>query len=992
MAADKIIIEVESKASGVDPLIEKLNQVSDAEKKIAAEVKKTSDEFIKANNAEAKSTDEATKKTIALLTKINGLKGKNLKDGFLSGLSEGLQEQLEKSGNTFEQFIEKLKAEGDGEFMQGFTDGIDKELKKTGLTFDEFVGKIDKAEEVTKSLKAQLREMKALLASGDLDKGEFEKLSKEAGELEDKIGDVNDVVRALASDTAGLDAFTGAISGIAAGFQFVEGTAALFGAENENLQKTLVRLNAVMAIANSIEQIHNLTKAESIVRIKAQIVWEKLLQLAVNATGKSLIAVRAAMIKTGIGALVVGLGLLIAYLMDSNDEMEEMEKRIEANRKASEAYQKNREMAIALIKNERQQEEALAKLKRDNEIRDAEEIENVFARKQRLLLIEATYQKDLAKIEEDARKNRIQLSINEQKRNIDLLNAQGKDTFEERKAQIKTELDLYTAGSEEYKNKLNEITIIEIEQKKKASEEGKKYTIKTLNDQKASIEAQLLFAQEGSAEELKLQIDLINKTRDIELKGDTVTVNQRVLIMKQAEKEIGELRIAYLQDQLQRAAEIELAYVRAQVAAATEGSVERANVERDLLDAERYYREQDLRATIKDETELLAQLTLLNAEYQAKLVNIDKQRVSDEILRNSNIEKAQVDHQRKMLQLVVSSSVSTQKQKEDAQRAIQQIDMNAISDEMDLLKLQYDQGLILEADYQQQILELKNESIEKEAELKDKQMAKDLEKRKVFEEQVMQVTNEYIGLVSDLLSQARDTRLSAELASIDKARNAELDNKNLTEAGKARIEAKYAAQERAAKIEAFKKEKAQNLVLATINGAQAVLKGFATSGPPGALIAGALLAAQLIKIASAPIPEFRKGTKNAPPGFKWVGEEGPELINTKGGHAIIPNKDSMELVKKWGIPGRMEMPALPAQGPSIPILPEGARKYFSQKSESKTPAIDYDRFAKSISYEVGKELEKRPHSIINIDEHGLTTRFIKKGSVTKVKGNKIHHG
>ena len=54
-------------------------------------------------------------------------------------------------------------------------------------------------------------------------------------------------------------------------------------------------------------------------------------------------------------------------------------------------------------------------------------------------------------------------------------------------------------------------------------------------------------------------------------------------------------------------------------------------------------------------------------------------------------------------------------------------------------------------------------------------------------------------------------------------------------------------------------------------------------------------------VASQPIPQFAKGTKNAPSGFKWVGEEGPELIHDGGGYPIITHRESMKILEKYNI-------------------------------------------------------------------------------------------
>ncbi|WP_426892826.1 phage tail tape measure protein [Sutcliffiella horikoshii] len=50
------------------------------------------------------------------------------------------------------------------------------------------------------------------------------------------------------------------------------------------------------------------------------------------------------------------------------------------------------------------------------------------------------------------------------------------------------------------------------------------------------------------------------------------------------------------------------------------------------------------------------------------------------------------------------------------------------------------------------------------------------------------------------------------------------------------------------------------------------------------------------------ISAFAKGTRNSPEGLAWVGEEGPELLHLPGGSKVIPNDDSMSIMKKWNIP------------------------------------------------------------------------------------------
>lgn len=89
---------------------------------------------------------------------------------------------------------------------------------------------------------------------------------------------------------------------------------------------------------------------------------------------------------------------------------------------------------------------------------------------------------------------------------------------------------------------------------------------------------------------------------------------------------------------------------------------------------------------------------------------------------------------------------------------------------------------------------------------------------------------------------------------------------------------------------------------AIINTAQSVTSALAAYDYASAILFGVLGAAEIGTIAAQPIPQFAKGTKEAPAGLKWVGEEGPELIYDDGGYPIITHKESMKILEKYNIP------------------------------------------------------------------------------------------
>jgi hypothetical protein len=133
-----------------------------------------------------------------------------------------------------------------------------------------------------------------------------------AAELTDRMGDIRSQTTALSSDFVGLDTAVMGIQTGAAVFEGVQSAIALTGVENENLMKTMVKLQAVQGVANSINTIAVALNKESVLGLQLRTAWERLYTIAVGQSTGAMKLLRIAMLSTGIGALVVGVGLLIA--------------------------------------------------------------------------------------------------------------------------------------------------------------------------------------------------------------------------------------------------------------------------------------------------------------------------------------------------------------------------------------------------------------------------------------------------------------------------------------------------------------------------------------------------------------------------------------------------------------------------------------------------------------------------------------------------------
>jgi hypothetical protein len=124
--------------------------------------------------------------------------------------------------------------------------------------------------------------------------------AKKAAELRDRIGDAKALTDAFNPD-AKFKALTASLSGVAGGFGAVQGAMALFGNESENVQKTLLKVQSAMAISQGLQAI-----GESVDSFKNLGTVIKTQVISAFTT------LRGAIIATGIGALAVGLGLLVA--------------------------------------------------------------------------------------------------------------------------------------------------------------------------------------------------------------------------------------------------------------------------------------------------------------------------------------------------------------------------------------------------------------------------------------------------------------------------------------------------------------------------------------------------------------------------------------------------------------------------------------------------------------------------------------------------------
>lgn len=117
---------------------------------------------------------------------------------------------------------------------------------------------------------------------------------------------------------AKLESVSKVATGLASGYAAVQGAMALFGVENEKLAQTFVKLQAAIALAQGIGGLKDLVEGLG----TAKVAFKGAIT-GVKTFIKSLRGVKAAIAGTGIGLLVVAVGMLVEYLMNLGDEAEE---------------------------------------------------------------------------------------------------------------------------------------------------------------------------------------------------------------------------------------------------------------------------------------------------------------------------------------------------------------------------------------------------------------------------------------------------------------------------------------------------------------------------------------------------------------------------------------------------------------------------------------------------------------------------------------------
>ena len=801
---------------------------------------------------------------------------------------------------------------------------LNKDLKTTQATA--------KDTSVTDTMAQRLADLDAKLEAGGLSMREMTKVMKEyqnialqtgsqspigdeatrkASALKDQITDINARTKILSSDYVKLDtALAGANVGAQA-FMGVQSAIALTGIENENLIKSMQKLQAVQGVVNSVSAITNALNKDAILGIQLRTAWEKIKNstfvqgtvatsaqttaigaqtgatiastTATTASTGALKLFRLALISTGIGAIVVALGLLIANFDTVAKVIQNPIKEFEKLGVFGKIVAFTFMPLIAIFK-------GVAKALQFFGVIDSDVTKEMKANAEahtETVIKSADKRAKAIKKEQDATDAKYTHEIN-------MAKASGKDTYQMELMKAKAHLKTGRVFLEVQKSKMEAIRaemelLLQNEDEdsdrykalKKRLEASKKIISYTYKDNVATKNAIEVMVAEHNHEVQKQANDNAKKA------FDTAQKNREKIQQAQAQadkKSAEDLR----KHNLQMIAEEE----------ANDEAIRRSKMSaRDLelsdIQDEYFQKRTQAEQLGEEGKELVAKLT---AEEETKKAEVRKKYADAELKAEADREAKRRERQKFLNDILLDDQekalADLNQTTEDAKKELLRR-LNSTDENERITKEQHDLALIaLEQKKIDKIEEINKTATEKRNEEAIKEREEALKNVTKFLEDSQMVLDHVktVDALMDEIDQARlnkiEGRREEDLANLDAKMQAELNAEGITAEQKKQIEEKFAQQKYQVQLQAynaeekikkaqFNRDKAIKLGQVAIDTASAIVKAIAQFGPPpsplgiaGIASAGVIGVTQALAIANQ---QYKSGSAPSAPNFSTAG-------------------------------------------------------------------------------------------------------------------------
>lgn len=518
-------------------------------------------------------------------------------------------------------------------------------------------------------LRAMREQLQKMEDAGEFGTKAFVDLSIAAGKLEDQIGDTQQRIRILASDTKEIDAIMGLGDGLAGAFYIATSGAELFGGELEGLQEAFYKVQAVMSILSGTQQMYNALQKDSAVAVvfgtslektkqkflQKSIAYERLYNIqkatgsatnVVQATTTSLVTkaqwkLNAAMAANPIGAIItlaiaavaalVGLGVAIAKIVHHFSDAGKAERDYAKASQELEQIQSANAVGASKRAYERQQQ---VKATDDAEQQALTNAQNRNASEIELAQIKSNYAKKRA--DEAQKYSNEELARN----NKEVAKLQEMVEAKQR------EMNAYKDGSKKKKKAQEELNDVQqqyydalqksrdLEQENADAQKAAADAAQALKDAREQMlqqaqQANIDLMKEGAAKEIA-QINHNYKEQLKIVQGNSAeeTKLRKALLAKQA-KEIASVRRKYAQQEQQTAIQEQknLLAVMSQSSGTEADYAEEIALTKQIAEAEAQARIDALDKENMSEREYAAQVEAIRLDLSNTLRDIDEQEV-----------------------------------------------------------------------------------------------------------------------------------------------------------------------------------------------------------------------------------------------------------------------------------------------------------------------------------------------------------------------------
>lgn len=813
---------------------------------------------------------------------------------------------------------------------------------------------------LTQQIRAIREQLMQMEMAGDTSSQAFIDLSVKAAQLTDQMGDTQQQINILASDTKNLDAAMSVGSGLAGVFNAATSAAALLGGESEELQEAFLKVQAALAVLNGVQQVANVLNKDSAANVVLRTALQKLLNkektkeatlTATNTTatvaetaakGASTTATTAAtaatwsfnaallanpvmLIVAGVAALVAGL----AYLFSAMSKNAEEQRNFNGIMKETEKL-----------------------------IKDTGDASGYAAK---LAEAEGKSWKEVSKIEEKGLIEQLNASARAYNKMLALKKAADGDISDEEQEHMDNMLEIYKSKSEELTKFRQDVHVREVaervQQNKEKLEKEKEAAEKRrqeIKDAEEKLKDARIALMEDATEQEIAQIKLSYQRKINEVKGNAkAEIELRKALADQMNKEVAAV---------QKKADNELLKLREQndmKLIELYGGEDLFKAKQDHLTAMADIEIKAINESIDNAELKKEKITAIERKLQEDLKALQNEKSAKDIAKTTAQAENRIAVEENAALAILNSENATNEQIKQARETLANHDKNLRQVRMDELNAQYQAGLISEEEFQGAKLDIEREALEEQAEILAQQRATQQELAMTILQGIGDLANEVFGAIQD--------HIQSELEALDEMYTTDAQEAKENNQKKYISEKELEDKKLALKRKAAIAEKASAVFSIGLNTAMAVMSALSTQpfmplGLAMAVVAGAMGAAQLAIALSKPLPQYAKGRKGGAGEFALVGEKGPELMYVPAGASIVPNH-KLNKPQDWVNYGLPKVPSF-----AEPIINGNVDRELMNGMLGYM--IDYERLGKAVGANV--RIPKQKAVTVNVDRSGIT--------------------